>query len=380
MEVQQDSDNEEEPPKWFEKFFIRLQNQQTEQLASLIKNNGTPTNESKVPPAKRQKTQGGAPLPHHSATPPPRVIYDSDDEFDARFGHLIGDNINNDASDSDHTELPDDSRSNPLKPREQEGLDSVQSDGDESVDEALVEVLDKVPNWEPYSQLKKFITKTIDHPMPEELLKNISEEFVPPADMQEFFIPPKMPSRLYNTISRMISKNAIKSEKAMFNAQKELFIISKPPIAALAELKPLGEQVKLAREKLSISIQGLFSVSIKISRARRENVRFLFKYSLAEVLYTYDPNHHSLFGGTSFSASIESAAKEAKLDLAWAKPPPKPKQSSIPFRNYNQQGFQNRGSGKSSNRRPYHTYQNQKPKYKKNYNKNPKGSSSQGKQ
>ena len=165
----------------------------------------------------------------------------------------------------------------------------------------------------------------------------------------------------------------------MYNAQKELFIISKPLITALAELKPLGDPVKPAREKLSVSLQGLFSVSLKISRARRENVRFLFKYALAEVLYGYDPNYHSLFGGTSFSASIESAAKEAKLDLAWAKPPPKPKQSSMPFRNSNQQGFQNRNFGKPSYRRPYNNNQNQKSN-KKNHPKNPKGSSYQGKQ
>ena len=95
-----------------------------------------------------------------------------------------------------------------------------------------------------------------------------------------------------------------------------------------------------------------------------------------------DPNYHSLFGGTSFSASIESAAKEAKLDLAWAKPPPKPKQSSMPFRNSNQQGFQNRNFGKSSYRRPYNNQnQNQKSKfYKKNSSKNLKGSSYIGKQ
>ena len=367
------SDSEEEPPKWFKKFFHQFLSNQAEQLASPSKHN-RPSPESTVPPAKRHKSQGGEPLPHFSATPPPHTSPDSDDEFDARYGHLFDHNINNDASDSEHPDPPDESRDH-----EQEGMDSVLSDGEESVDEALVELVDKVPNWEPYSQLKKFISKTINHPMPEEVLKNITEEFVPPADMQKYFIPPKMPNRLYNSITRMKSKSALRSEKAMYNAQKELFIISKPLIAALAELKPLGDPVKSAREKLSVSLQGLFSVSLKISRARRENVRFLFKFALADVLYGYDPNYHSLFGGTSFSAAIESAAKEAKLDLAWAKPPPKPKQSSMPFRNPNQQGFQNRNFGKTSYRRPYNNNQNQKSN-KKNQPKNPKGSSYQGKQ
>ena len=62
------SDSEEEPPKWFEKFFYKFQNNQTAQLASLFNHNGPPP-ESPVPPAKRHKSQGGEPLPHHSATP-----------------------------------------------------------------------------------------------------------------------------------------------------------------------------------------------------------------------------------------------------------------------------------------------------------------------
>ena len=95
-----------------------------------------------------------------SCSPP-----DSDDYFDARFGHLIGDNINNEASDSEHHDLPDESRD--LK---QEGLDSVhQSDWEESVDEALVELVDKVPNWEPYSQLNKFISKLLIVPFQQKI-------------------------------------------------------------------------------------------------------------------------------------------------------------------------------------------------------------------
>ena len=105
----------------------------------------------------------------------------------------------------------------------------------------------------------------------------------------------------------------------MYNAQKELFITAKPLLSALMDLKPLGEPVSKAREKLSISLQGIYSVSLRISRARRENVRFLFKFALAEVLYSFDPSHSSLFGGSSFSSQVEKAAKEPKLDLTLSK-------------------------------------------------------------
>ena len=392
------SNQDEVPPKWIETLLDR----HTERIASYFINYGaSSSNEPSVPPAKRQKTQRGAPLPHIPPKPP-RDHYDSDDEFDDRFCYLIGPNVNNDGtnvindgtnvtndSDSEHSETQERSLDENI---EQAGLDSVrnfsqvQSDGEESVDDALVEITDKIPNWEPYSQLKKFIAKCIDRPLPEEMLKHLSDEFVPPADMQEFFIPPKMPSRLYNAISKLKSKNAIRSEKAMYNAQKELFIIAKPLIAALAELKPLGEPVKLAREKLSISIQGLFSSSLKISRARRENVRFLFKFALADVLYGYEPNHRSLFGGSSFASQIESAAKEAKLDLSWAKTTSKPKQNFMPFRNYNPQGFQQnrnfKNYRKSYSRRPFSNNQNSQKsnQFNKTFNKSTRGSSSHGKQ
>ena len=74
-----------------------------------------------------------------------------------------------------------------------------------------------------------------------------------------------MPSRLINSISRMKSKNAIKTEKSLYNAQKELFVAAKPLLSALMDLKPLGDPVSKAREKLSISLQGIYSSSLRIS-------------------------------------------------------------------------------------------------------------------
>ena len=327
--------------------------------------------------------------PPQSPTPP-RKEYDSDDDFDSRFGHLINlspdanNNYDSDQPDSpDHSELPNHEEEESGQQEDSNAQDH--SDGEESTDEALVEITAKVPNWEHSAKLKKFIASCINRPMPEEMLKHLSEEFVPSPDTQDFFIPPKMPNRLYNAITRMKTKSALKTEKAMYNAQKELFIMTKPLIAALNELKPLGEPVSKAREKLSITLQGLYSTSLKISKARRENVRFLFKFQLAEVLYGFQPNHISLFGGTSFSSQIEISAKEAKLDFSWAKTSSKPKQSYMPFRKYGQQGFQNKGYGKSFNRRPYpnNNYQQKNSNFnnnKQNKSKNTKGSSYQGKQ
>merc|ERR1711874_358022 len=90
-----------------------------------------------------------------------------------------------------------------------------QDDLNESIDEDLVEILDKTPNWEPNTSLKKFITKTCDHALPEEILKKLNDDYVPQKDLVEYFTPPKMPSRLMNSITRMKSKNTIKTERSM---------------------------------------------------------------------------------------------------------------------------------------------------------------------
>ena len=169
----------------------------------------------------------------------------------------------------------------------------------------------------------------------------------------------------------MKSKGAIKTEKALYNAQSELFIIAKPILAALIELRNLGCAVKKAREILSVSLRGIYSVSLRISIARRENVRFLFKEALAETLYSYLPNHSQLYGGTSFSSQLEKAAKEAKINISWSKP----KQNN--FRQNYSQGFQySKGAGKffshqsNRNQQGRSNYNNYNNRNNSNYNNN----------
>ena len=205
------------------------------------------------------------------------------------------------------------------------------------------------------------------------MLKQISDTYIPNESIQEFFSPPKMPHRLYKSMSRMKRKNTIKTEQTLYSAQSEIFMVSKPLITALVELKPLGSQVSKARELMSISLQGLYSVSLKISKARRENVRFLFKEALAEVLYTYAPNHVSIFGGDSFSSQIELAAKEAKLDLSWSSYKPKKK---LPFRKTAHQGF---GNQRYNNQRQGFQQPRRKYNNNNNTNKNTNSKKKQGK-
>ena len=306
---------------------------QTDSISSLTDKLSSYINDTSVDPplAKRPKPSEDSSQPNKSD--PPSTA--EDDEFDRRYGHLFGLNVNDDEEseqedDSDDNCIDDDNDEDENNNIMEEGSDGESIDGD------LLHILEKNPNWHNSSSIRKFIEKTIDRPLPDEMLKSISESYTPKEDMQEFFTPPKMPLRLYKALSKMRGKNALKTEQALYSAQSEIFIVTKPIIEALKELKPLGPQVSKSRELLSISLHGYFSVSLKISKARRSNVRFLFKEALAEVLYSTPPNHVSLFGGEDFSSQVEKAAKEAKLDFSWSKP------RKQPFRLPTSKGFQNR--------------------------------------
>ena len=236
---------EEEPPMWFKKY---LESQ---------KPSANPSNASEE--AKRPKPSGSNPQPHKK--PRPSCDTDSDDEFDQKYGHLFEHDVCEDEPDHDSEDPSSDLFTDPNN-------NDIHSEGEESVDEDLVEVLNKVPNWGASSSIRKFISKTIDRPLPEEMIKTLNEDYIPSPDLEEFFTPPKLPKRLYKAISRMKSKCALKVEQNLYSTQTELFVIAKPLVAALIDLKPLGPSVSQARELLSVTLQGHYSISLKISKAR----------------------------------------------------------------------------------------------------------------
>ena len=252
---------------------------------------------------------------------------ESDEEFDRKYGHLIGTS----------------SEGSSKKVKAQQGPPtSDPNDTEESEDEDLLDILDKIPNWDTSSSIKKFISNNIDRPLSEEVLKQINEDFTPQEGVSEFFKPPEMPSKLLKPMKKLFHKSTITTERALFNAQNQLFVISKPIVSALTELKPLGDSVKKARELLSISLRGIYSVSLKMSHARRENARFLIKNpALAETLYSYLPTHSQLFRGTSFSSQLDKAVKESKIDLSWNKAQQKKNYSHF----QNGQGFHQYSKG-----------------------------------
>ena len=334
----------DQPPAWMEAFMLK----QSETLSNVLERHLSSIGGRDVPlspPRKKTKSRKGS-MPPTSPKSHPRDS-DDDDEFDRRYGHLIGLNVEDEDCDEERYEEYEgfeehEENDNHDVGRKEKDMEQDDIDDTASVDEDLLVILDKVPNWDTGSSITKFIKDCSDRSLPDDMLKKLNEDFVPSERIQAFFSPPSMPTRLYRAVARMKSKGAFKTGKALYNAQTELFIIAKPLLAALIELKPLGAKVKSARELLSISLQGIFSVSLKLSKARKENVRFLFKENLAEVLYSYSPRYCSLYGGDSFNSQVEKAAKEAKIDISWSKS--RPAIPYQPFRNAGYQGFQYTGN------------------------------------
>ena len=132
-----------------------------------------------APPVKRPRSPDKDPLPPKSPSRSRKNNVD-DDEFDYRFGHLF--NTEDYYEDSENNE-------NDYLPNNDEDSD------EESIDEVLVHILDKTPNWETTSGIKKFIINDIDRPLPKQFLTDLLDEYAPPEELKEYFAPPKLPNR-----------------------------------------------------------------------------------------------------------------------------------------------------------------------------------------
>ena len=161
----------EKPPKWLKS----LLDHQTESLKSVINDALNTSNKSPNPSPKRRKVHSNT---SKSKSSKPKKSHDDEDDFDQRFGHLIGPNVNNDKDDNNNDkdddyegEIEEFSDSQIDEDHSESEHSMVEEDLNDSFDKDLVEILDKVPNWDPTSSLKKFISKTCDHALPEYLLK-----------------------------------------------------------------------------------------------------------------------------------------------------------------------------------------------------------------
>ena len=195
----------EAAPKWIEALIAS----QTASLSSAISKQLSSFLSSKDidnPAPKRPMPIEEVPSPKKS-TSRPRSEEDEDDEFDAKFSHLFSSGVCEPRPPLEGSDDGDDMESAGAS-----GFYIPDSDGEASQDDDLVDVLDKVPNWDRVSSITNFIKNKVDVPLPEEMLKQLDEDYMPNEDLQAYFLPPKMPTRLFNVVSRLKSKGAFKTE------------------------------------------------------------------------------------------------------------------------------------------------------------------------
>ena len=150
-------------PKWLGKIEALIIKQTasmstlTEKLTHIFEeesDNQDDASSSNPPPAKRPKPTA---VPLQMSSPP--CLSDSEDEFDRRFGHLFGADL-----DEDESEVHENNTDNLLKncfgesEDENNNLEEV-SDGEESIDNDLMQLLDKTPNWDTSSSIRKIYCK-----------------------------------------------------------------------------------------------------------------------------------------------------------------------------------------------------------------------------
>ena len=174
------SNNESAKPKkasrkkaWMENLETLI-TKQTASISSLTDKLSSYINDADPPLAKRPKPSEDSSQPDKS-DPPSKS--DSDDEFDKRYGHRFGSHINND-EETEHEDSGDENCEDDDNCEDENNNTEEESDG-ESIDEDLLNILEKNPNWSNSSSIRKFIEKTIDRPLPEDMLKTITDSYCP---------------------------------------------------------------------------------------------------------------------------------------------------------------------------------------------------------
>ena len=191
----------EAAPKWIEALIASqtasLSSAISKQLSSFLSSKDTDN-----PAPKRPMPIEEVPSPKKS-TSRPRSEEDEDDEFDAKFSHLFSSGVC-----ERRPPLEESDYGNEIDSAGASGFYIADSDGEASQDDDLVDILDKVPNWDTGSSITSFIKNKIDVPLPEEMLKQLNEDYMPNEDLQAYFLPPKMPPCLFNALARMKFKGA----------------------------------------------------------------------------------------------------------------------------------------------------------------------------
>ena len=205
-----------------------------------------------------------------------------------------------------------------------EAQDSASTSKQIDLDDDLFMAYNQMPNWDPAQKIFSWMKTVCDKEVPPAVTKEIHDSFIPPLDSQQLFVPPKLPQAIVDKLASA-PKNLLKVPKIVNDhlnrAQKELAVAYKPIIEVMsffyteefANLKEIVPQLAplLSSHKtlLSQSLALLVSAGIKISKARKDSLRPIFRTS---AVLREAPTAAQVMGTEDLATLIERTTKEKK--------------------------------------------------------------------
>ena len=193
-----------------------------------------------------------------------------------------------------------------------------------AMDEDLFQGYTMTPNWVLASEVTSWLSSVNSKEVPTQVSKEIDQSYIPPVEHQPLFTPPQLPKAIHDklhTAPKYISKVPKLVNEHLLKAQKELGIAQKPmsellsfyyteQFAAIKDIVPeISDILNAHKALLSQGIALIISASIKISKARKDNLRPIFK--LQSVL-RQDPTSSQVLGTDDLAGLAEKSTKEQK--------------------------------------------------------------------
>ena len=192
------------------------------------------------------------------------------------------------------------------------------------IDQHLFQGYSQMPNWNPAIQVLTWFSSVNNKEVPSQVSKDLSDSLIPKVEFQPLFSPPQLPKaihdRLYSApkyiskIPKMVNEHLLKAQKELAIANKTFtetlsFYYSEQFITIKEIIPEISEVLENHKSLLSQGMALVISASLKISKARKDALRPIFK--LPAVL-RQDPTAAQVLGTDDLATLSEKTSKEQK--------------------------------------------------------------------
>ena len=192
------------------------------------------------------------------------------------------------------------------------------------IDDQLFQGYSQMPNWNPASQVLTWFASINNKEVPSQVSKDLSDTLIPKVEYQPLFAPPQLPKAIHDRlhsapkylskIPKMVNEHLLKAQKELTIANKTFtdtlsFYYSDQFIAIKEIIPEISDILEGHKSILSQGMALVISASLKISKARKDAIRPIFK--LPAVL-RQDPTAAQVLGTDDLASLSEKTSKEQK--------------------------------------------------------------------